>query len=204
MTPSDYQGLADRFMYCPFMRTNAVLTSASSLSQNIIRAVPFVVYARILLNGAALIPVSGGGVGFTKFRFGIYKADPQTKLPAELLWQSPEITLSQYNKAYAISGITDVGLQGGVYYFAVMTNAISKANGQTSPLVFQGFSAYYMPQIMGFDTAAGFNPVVRLEANYTYAAVGLPANFPGAYTFQSGGSLNLELFLMKTETLQIA
>ncbi len=191
----------DRFLNCPYMQTNAIVGNGNPLEANVIRVVPFVLPANTNVMGVAIIPVNGGGLNLTKFRFGIYSADSSTRLPSKLVWQSAEMTLTVYNKAYLLTGFGNVPLRAGIYYFALITDAISGQNGKTTPVTFLGLPTYYTAPIIGFDTGLSMSPVVRLEKVFLFGPNGLPADFPNSPTLQTASSLSVELFLIKTGQL---
>jgi hypothetical protein len=195
VTDSSLAGRNGKF-YIPFQNVGVALASANPLPGGVLQAVPFRVTAKIRVTDAAVYLLSGGTVGTTKFRFGLFETDPLSAemLPGALDWQSMEITVTATNALYQVNGFS-LDLEAGLYYFVIWCDATAGKNG----LVFRGLPYYAQKVLLGFPSVTAGQSITHLEKPLTYLATGFPTIFPAGATAQANvNQVSPALFLRST------
>lgn len=180
--------------FCPFLLGNPAMGNATGLNSGTLRAIPFKFTrsAKILQMGLYLL--QGGTLHTTRFRIAIYKANPVTLLPAELLLQSMAVTITAYGAEYLISGM-DMPIVPGLYYFALITDIADIKK----PLIFKGFSTVSQDIVLHYSSTSATGGISRIEAPFAYAASGFPATFPSSHRLSSDINYNPEFFTLKLQ-----
>jgi hypothetical protein len=191
MTTADYNALSGNF-YCPYQIQNADFITATTLSANVMRGIPFVITKESVLTSISFHIITINGSKDPVFRIAIYNAYPDRFYPNKRILYSEPITISD-NKVIQLENLSLENLNG-VYFFCLQTSATKGINLKGIPKTAQ-------QTLLGMTSAANSNPINRIEVSQPFTS-GMPPTFlEGAPLVSS--PYNPEAIFIKSKPLQL-
>lgn len=196
LTPQSYNGTNGR-VYCPYqLPSNLSLGNATAMTNNLIRAIPFVITRKVRLLETNLFLLTANVNGGSKYRMGIYAADTSTIYPTGRLWQSAEVVIATTGAIYTITNLA-IDLEPGIYYFVLHALITSKdVLVNNKDITFRGLQAAAQQIVLNYASGAQTLPINRIELTAAYNSAGLPETFP------AGGALQTTAFAPEFFTIR--